>query len=191
MSHSAQYAGKICDELQQGILGSQCDVEAVSYAISHILRENLWRERRVRNGSVVKLDSFRDLITRRPLEGFGQKPELIERIIADDPETLALFREAMLGKEGGDKRSAITGNNVTSDRPPRVTGNSKSYTLSRLKKDRPDLFDRVVKGELTANKAAIEAGFRKRADAFDALRTGWRKATKTQRERFLEWIKSA
>lgn len=47
------------------------------------------------------------------------------------PETLAAFREAMKGKEGGDKRSvkAITVNNVNSE--TRSAGNSKSYTLSK------------------------------------------------------------
>lgn len=43
-------------------------------------------------------------------------------------------------------------------------GNSKAYTVSRLKRDRPDLFEKVVAGELSANKAAIEAGFRRKPE---------------------------
>jgi hypothetical protein len=39
-------------------------------------------------------------------------------------------------------------------------GNSKSYTLSRLKRERPDLFQRVCDREMSANRAAIEAGSR-------------------------------
>ncbi len=41
-------------------------------------------------------------------------------------------------------------------------GNSETYALRRLKRDRPDLADKVLDGELSANAAAIEAGFRKR-----------------------------
>ena len=41
-------------------------------------------------------------------------------------------------------------------------GNSARYTLARLKRDRPDLAERVVAGTLSAHAAAIEAGFRKR-----------------------------
>ena len=41
-------------------------------------------------------------------------------------------------------------------------GNSSAYTIGRLKRDRPDLAERVVKGELKAHAAAIEAGFRER-----------------------------
>jgi hypothetical protein len=37
-------------------------------------------------------------------------------------------------------------------------GNSASYTLARLKRDYPELAERVVAGELSANAAAIEAG---------------------------------
>ena len=38
----------------------------------------------------------------------------------------------------------------------------QTYTVARLKRDRPDLADKVINGELSANAAAIEAGFRKR-----------------------------
>ena len=41
-------------------------------------------------------------------------------------------------------------------------GNSEAYTLRRLRRDRPDLADQVIGGELKANAAAIEAGFRKK-----------------------------
>ena len=34
-----------------------------------------------------------------------------------------------------------------------------TYALKRLKRDRTDLFDKVIAGELSANAAAIEAGF--------------------------------
>jgi hypothetical protein len=59
------------------------------------------------------------------------------------------------------KESAINDNiiNTTSSQ-----GTSKAYTVSRLKRDRPDLFEKVVAGELSANKAAIEAGFRRKPE---------------------------
>ena len=36
----------------------------------------------------------------------------------------------------------------------------QTYTLRRLDRDHPELFGRVKAGELSANAAAIEAGFR-------------------------------
>jgi len=59
------------------------------------------------------------------------------------------FAEAVkLGKHGGDRRSEKAkeqGDNVTLDR-----GNSASYTLARLDRDRPELAERVRAGELSA-----------------------------------------
>ena len=45
----------------------------------------------------------------------------------------------------------------------RPWGNSAPYAHRRLHKHRPDLHARVLVGELTANAAMIEAGFRKPA----------------------------
>ncbi len=42
-----------------------------------------------------------------------------------------------------------------------MKGNSKAYTLSRLKRDAPELFKAVCDGEMSANAAAIKAGIRK------------------------------
>jgi hypothetical protein len=41
-------------------------------------------------------------------------------------------------------------------------GRGADYTLARLRRDRPDLAERVKAGELSANAAAIQAGFRSR-----------------------------
>ena len=40
-------------------------------------------------------------------------------------------------------------------------GTNRAYTLARLKRDRPDLAEQVEREEISANKAAILAGFRK------------------------------
>jgi hypothetical protein len=44
----------------------------------------------------------------------------------------------------------------------RPTGTSRATALRRLRKDRPDIHARVLKGELSAHAAMIEAGFRKK-----------------------------
>jgi hypothetical protein len=55
-----------------------------------------------------------------------------------------------LGTHGGDRQ----GNNITL----KTRGDDPTYALQRLKRDRPDIADKVVRGELSANAAAIEAG---------------------------------
>jgi hypothetical protein len=60
----------------------------------------------------------------------------------------------------GDRRSKAAkdnqGDNVTLIEE---RGNASNYTLARLKRDRPDLAERVIIGEMSANAAAIKAGF--------------------------------
>ena len=81
-----------------------------------------------------------------------------------DREQAVAFDEAViLGKRGGDRRSEKAkkdqGNNITLI----TRGTSPSYTLARLKRDAPELAKRVASGELSANAAAIQAGFRERS----------------------------
>jgi hypothetical protein len=63
------------------------------------------------------------------------------------PDVLTVWQEAIVGAKG---RPHLNSDNVTikSNR-----GNSKADTLRRLKKDYPELYDRVIAGELSANRA--------------------------------------
>jgi hypothetical protein len=82
-----------------------------------------------------------------------------------------MWREAM--KPGQGSRTDLV-DNVTQVGKPK--GNSRSYAVSRLQREAPDLFAKVAAGEMSANAAAIEAGFRKRKTPLDHLRAAWRKA---------------
>jgi hypothetical protein len=75
----------------------------------------------------------------------------------------------------------------------RATNNTQSsdtatYALRRLKRDRPDLAEKVITGELSANAAAIEAGFRKPPSPLKQLRKAWDKASADERAEFLAEI---
>jgi hypothetical protein len=77
--------------------------------------------------------------------------------------------------------------NVTLDMPGDGRGNSRSYTVSRLKKHRPDLYGKVVAGEMSANAAAIKAGYRKVKTPFEQLAYWWDRADEDERRRFEEY----
>lgn len=88
---------------------------------------------------------------------------------------------------GGDRKSEkIKADNISLDSDlfaPAVpakkkadTGNSRAYTLTRLKNERPDLFEKVCAKELTANRAATgkdggaaEIEAKRRGDAGEVL----------------------
>jgi hypothetical protein len=66
-----------------------------------------------------------------------------------------MWRGALLQKPG--TRNDLD-DNITE--VGRVTGSSKAYTVSRLKRQAPELYEAVKDGKLSANAAAIQAGFR-------------------------------
>jgi len=94
-----------------------------------------------------------------------------------DLVNLSRAKDALATERGGHKRTssapprkkydlnAPVGSNQFSEGNDNVItrqGNSRAYTLDRLKRQAPELFERVISGELSANAAAIEAGFRKK-----------------------------
>jgi len=56
----------------------------------------------------------------------------MEAVIKDDPECLAMFRDAM--KEQAGRPTKESGNNVT-ELDTGVTGNSRAYSIDRVKRE--------------------------------------------------------
>lgn len=49
----------------------------------------------------------------------------------------------------------------------RINGNRREYVMKRLERDHPELYARVVAGELSAHRAAVEAGWRSQTVALN------------------------
>jgi len=70
-------------------------------------------------------------------------------------------------------------------------GRGANYHLARLDRDRPDLAMQVREGSMSANAAAIEAGFRKPTPSpLESLFQAWRKADDYERRQFLKFLES-
>ena len=179
---------ELCQSLDKSLrqgemgIGSTCDL------IKAVIREKSWTKRKIRTGEIIELASLRELITAPPLKGYGEKVEDVERMISNDAEALANFQVAMAGAVGapiGNDNAAkpenrkTNRNNITNCKA--TTGTGKAYTLSRLKRETPDLFAAVVRGELSANAAAIKAGWRKKKTPLAQLRAALAKASPTER----------
>jgi hypothetical protein len=72
-------------------------------------------------------------------------------------------------------------------------GNSVEQALRRLRSQRQDLHARVLAGELSANAAMVEAGFRKPRPrdpmpGLSRLRRAWDRATPAEREAFMRGL---
>jgi hypothetical protein len=157
VSISLEEGGALIASLWRAVDGGDGMISAVPGLVQRVLRTGVWKERSYK-GKIYRHERFIDFITTKPLAGCGWKPDKVERLIKDDPNTIAMWEEAM--KIGQGHRSDIVDN--VNEVQGRSTGNSLRYTLARLKRERSDLFARVRSKELSANAAAIKAGFRKK-----------------------------
>lgn len=141
--------------------------------VKTVIETEAWRERQ--DGErVYRHETFRDFITAPPRSGCGWPLDKVEKLIKDDPETLAMWRKAVTAPKhvhAVDNDNIIIkslNNNIIQSKPQQ--GTSRAYTLDRLSREAPGLYEAVCRGEMSANKAAIEAGFRKRPQPFEQIK---------------------
>jgi hypothetical protein len=165
--------GQLCQSTIESLYEATGGMKQFPGLLKKIIATKAW-ERRISKGKVVELSSLRELITEKPVRGWGEDIETVRAVIASDVVCCQMFDEAITQKHGGDRKSkdAIKIDNVKLDPS---TGNSKAYTLSRLKRENEELFEAVVAGELSANAAAIKAGFRKKPTDAETCVKSWRK----------------
>lgn len=159
--------------------------------IAKILRDGLWRNRLTKDGRPFA--SFREFCEYKlwwglecPYERMRQycdHHDEARRLLAEDVPPLAEH-----GNQEGEANSRNRGCVTTSVDDARGTA---TYTLRRLKRDNPELAEKVIKGEMTAHAAAIAAGIRKQKSALDNLMHWWGKADDRERSEFTRWLHGA
>ena len=154
------YSGQMVDSLRHSLRDGKHGLSLVPLLVKRVIQEGMWRDFVVeRTRERVTYTRFIDFVTTKPLEGLGADLELIKRICADHKDVLLLIERAVQGKHGGDRKSKqIKHDNIMLDKPQ--YGTDRSYALRRLHKDRPDLLQKVIAGNLTPHGAMVEAGFR-------------------------------
>lgn len=107
--------------------------------------------------------------------------DFCERVTGEPWETLIRIAESMDKKLAAALRAKVKGDRDARDRPGNPTGNNQwsedrngiistipnnttpdTKHARRLRRDRPDIWQQVLAGEVSLNAAAIQAGFRKR-----------------------------
>lgn len=149
--------GQLVESLWHAVDDASGNLEVVPGLVRRVLETEAWR-RRVQRGRTFEHKRFIDFITEKPLAGCGWPRKKVEALIKDDPNLLEMWRLAVTPQHGGDRTIISKNDNISLD----GHGTSKSYTVSRLKREFPELFEQVVSGDLSANAAAIKAGFRKK-----------------------------
>ncbi len=150
--------GELCSVTSQCLQSTTGQLGTIPKLIKKIILEQAW-QRRWTHGKIIELNSLRELVTERPIRGWGEDPERIEALIRHDQTALDMFREAMLGEPGRPNLEDKSGNNVTG--LERVTGNSRAYSLGRVRREcDPETARAVFAGELSPHAALVKAGIR-------------------------------
>lgn len=179
MSINEVEAYQVCNSAISALSHGETSLSTFPKLLRRIINERAWESRRLPGKGVVTMESLRELVTTAPITGWGEDPAKIEAVIRDDAEVLAMWREAMKGKPGRPKQEGETRRNPTQFK---TADRGRAYDLSRLQREAPDLFAKVAAGEMSANAAAIKAGFRRRKSPLEKAVAAMRALSFTERE---------
>jgi hypothetical protein len=106
-------------------------------------------------------ETFEEFVTAKPMKGLGASKKLVERLVQGTPAA-KLVRDAFMSPPNPDGLNQYSEERGSTNNRSRTTkqGTSRDYTLDRLQRNAPELFDAVQRNELSPNAAAIKAGFR-------------------------------
>ena len=130
---SKAYAIQTVYHLRRVLEAMECDEQEVKRELEEIDRYEHWR-----------------------VLGYQSREAMFDAELGELSERAKQNLERALGQHGG-KRTKGQADNIRLQ-----YGTERRTTLARLHRDHQDLADRVERGELSANAAAIEAGFRRR-----------------------------
>jgi hypothetical protein len=163
------------------------DHEGLQRCVASFVSEKGWQALRDARGR--PFPSYTEFCKARRPHGLERAPEEIEAIIAEgiakkDAQALAADPEVTpLAEADTTGRNNSTVDNVNG----RPTGNSASYIVRRLKRDAPKVAEALARGEYPSARAAgIAAGIVKVPSPLDLLRRAWLKASKQERQTFMD-----
>jgi hypothetical protein len=152
--------GQLCQSTIESLYEATGGMKQFPGLLKKIIANKAW-ERRLSKGKVIELASLRELITEKPVRGWGEDVRTVEAVIKDDPECLAMFREAMT-KQG--ERNDLDNNVIHVDTPQ---GNSRAYSIDRVKREcEPEVVAKVMSGEMSPNAALVKAGIRENRQVY-------------------------
>lgn len=162
MSEQAEYSELVHrDEIVQTVARVLVAGQGLADIPSHIamiIDQNMWQDRIIhQTGERATFTRFEDFVTTPPLQGLGTRLDVLKKLCEGTPAQSKVLGALSALNQNGTNRFTVEedrGNNITPMR-----GDSQSYKLARLKRDNPDLAEKVIEGELSAHAAAVEAGF--------------------------------
>ncbi len=151
---------EIVNALQQTLgQGGSRLFDVLPVQLKNVIKNKLWLQCTDKNGKLFT--SFQAFVEHRLPQGLESTiSDLIIYCRKKEDVQELIKREAPEAKEHGGTRVKSTKQVDNINLKASKGGTSPTYALRRLKRDHPLLAEKVITGELTANEAAIKAGFR-------------------------------
>lgn len=147
-------------ELGRVLKSKDASIETTIKLIKHTIKKKAWTHFITAvNEEVTYPDTpegYCDFITTPRIEGLGTRPEIIAHIVEDDDEASRMHRDSITPPPRKPRKDENSHNIVMT-----IQGNSKSYGLEVLHDKHPEMYEKVLLGEISVHKALIEVGERK------------------------------
>lgn len=155
------------DDLGGMLASGDTTLAVVPSMFKRIMAEDAWLHFKTKFGNEVVYErtpaDFQRFVETPPLDGLGTTLKHLRQLIAGDTIAIGLYEELVPTLPQGARTDLDPNLLYTIQQVPTPpSGTSADATMRRLRKHHPDLHERVMSGELSANAAAIEAGWRKR-----------------------------
>lgn len=129
----------------------------VAHKIALIIEADAWRQFFLPSGEMVEHKTFVSFVTTKEPRGLDTDVEMVRSFCRKKPVYLDLLDQALEeGQEPGARTDLVY--NIHEVRP---SGTGTQRALRRIRKDRPDLYSKVLAEEITPHRAMIMAGFLK------------------------------
>lgn len=158
--------GQLCQSTIESLYEATGGMRHFPGLLKKIIRNKAW-ERRTNRGKVIELASLRELITEKPIRGWGEDVDKVRAVIRDDAEALEMFNEAMKMKPG--TRTDLTTNSSEDIDHHRNTvhGTTRAYSIERVKKECDEAtVKQVMAGKMSPNAALVKAGIRENRQVY-------------------------
>jgi hypothetical protein len=158
--------GQLCQSTIESLYEATGGMKQFPGLLKKIISNKAW-ERRLSKGKVIELASLRELITEKPVRGWGEDVRTVEAVIKDDPECLAMFNEAMKLKPGTRTDLATNSSEDAEHTRNTIHGTTRAYSIERVKKEcEPEVVAKVMSGEMSPNAALVKAGIRENRQVY-------------------------
>lgn len=129
-------------------------------------------------------ESAREYFLHNEPDGVGLTEKRGYLLLGGHDDALKAWRKAMVQPLGTNQYTEGNDNIITHPKQ----GTSRAYTLDRLSREAPGLYEAVCRKEMSANRAAIEAGFRKPPKPFDQIKKLLPKLSEAERRQLRDLL---